>query len=61
MDVWFRVFPVNHRITLVKNKSNFISFIVAVLATLSFIPFGPELITLYLRRLTIIKVFTFFR
>lgn len=33
----------------------------AVLAVLSFIPFGLELVTLYLRRLTIIKVFTFFR
>jgi len=46
---------------LKKNRSNVISLGVAVLATLSFIPFGNKLVNLYIARLTIIKIFTLFR
>ena len=46
---------------LKKSKSNVISFGVAVVALLTFIPFSNKLVNLYLSRVTIIKIFTLFR
>jgi hypothetical protein len=44
-----------------RNKSNVISFCVAVTAIVSFVPFSNELVNLFLSRATIVKIFTLFR
>ena len=46
---------------LKRNKSNLISFGVAVVALLTFVPFKNNIINDYMSRLVIIKIFTMFR
>lgn len=43
------------------SKSNIINIIIIILVITSFIPYGNQLINNYLRRLTIIKIFTLFK